>query len=127
MRCALDQVCMYKGTKGILGHAAAHLKHVAELPLPCSGVPDHDRCPACAWCHILPPAEVLQLYAEATGTPLLAVAGNVDDKLDAADAQLLPQHRLMQVAGWRLLVCHIVAPGPTARGELAGGDMLSGL
>jgi predicted phosphodiesterase len=62
-------------------------------------------------------AEVLQLYAEATGTPLLAVAGNVDDKLDAADKQLLPQHRLVQAAGWKLLVCHIVASGPTAKGK----------
>jgi predicted phosphodiesterase len=61
-------------------------------------------------------AEVLELYA-AAGTPLLAVAGNVDDKLDAADRQLLPQHRLLQVAGWKLLACHIVAPGPAAKGE----------
>jgi predicted phosphodiesterase len=62
-------------------------------------------------------AEVLELYVEAAGTPLLAVAGNVDDKLDAADRQLLPQHRLMQAAGWRLLVCHIVAPSPAAKGK----------
>lgn len=69
-------------------------------------------------------AEVLQLYAEATGVPLLAIAGNVDGKLDAADRQLLPQHRLVQAAGWKLLVCHIVAPGPTAKGTRASNRVV---
>ncbi|WIA28449.1 hypothetical protein OEZ86_010993 [Tetradesmus obliquus] len=68
--------------------------------------------------------EVLQLYAEATGVPLLAIAGNVDGKLDAADRQLLPQHRLVQAAGWKLLVCHIVAPGPTAKVDAAAAALI---
>lgn len=59
---------------------------------------------------------MLQRYAAATGAPLLAVAGNVDDKLDAAEQQLLPGHRLAQLAGWKVLLVHIVASGPGSKG-----------
>jgi hypothetical protein len=60
-------------------------------------------------------AEVLKAYAEATAAPLLAVSGNVDDV--PGNAQLLPPHRLLDVAGWKLLVVHIVAPSKQSKGR----------
>lgn len=62
-------------------------------------------------------AEVLKAFADATCTPVLAVAGNVDD--DPAAAQLLPPHRTIDAAGWKLLLVHIVAPGPGSKGVWA--------
>lgn len=59
-------------------------------------------------------AEVLKAFADATCTPVLAVAGNVDD--DPGAAQLLPPHRTVDAAGWKLLLVHIVAPGPGSKG-----------
>lgn len=59
-------------------------------------------------------AEVLKAYADATAAPVLAVSGNVDDVPGAA--QLLPPHRVLTVAGWKLLLVHVVAPGPQAKG-----------
>ncbi|KAF6264412.1 Metallo-dependent phosphatase-like protein [Scenedesmus sp. NREL 46B-D3] len=109
-------VGLISDTHGVFDKAAAEALRHSDLLIHAGDVGHHGR-------H----REVLQLYAEATGTPLLAVAGNVDDKLDAADAQLLPQHRLMQVAGWRLLVCHIVAPGPTARVDTAAAALIQQL
>lgn len=62
---------------------------------------------------------MLRLFAKATGARVLAVAGNVDDPLDAAEREMLPEHRLVTIAGWRILLVHIVAPGPRAKGEQA--------
>lgn len=59
-------------------------------------------------------AEVLNAYAEATAAPLLAVSGNVDDV--PGTAQLLPPHRVLEVAGWKLLLVHIVAPSLQSKG-----------
>jgi hypothetical protein len=47
---------------------------------------------------------------------VLAVSGNVDDRPDRDTEELLPPHRLLTVAGWRLLLVHIVAPGPATKG-----------
>jgi predicted phosphodiesterase len=59
-------------------------------------------------------AEVLKAFTEATCAPVLAVSGNVDDVPGAA--QLLPPHRVVHAAGWKLLLVHIVAPGPKQKG-----------
>jgi predicted phosphodiesterase len=59
-------------------------------------------------------AEVLKALAEATCAPVLAVSGNVDDAPGAA--QQLPPHRVIDAAGWKLLLVHIVAPGPKQKG-----------
>lgn len=58
-------------------------------------------------------AEVLKAFADATCSPVLAVAGNVDDAPGAA--QLLPPHRVVDAASWRLLLVHVVAPGPGSK------------
>lgn len=63
-------------------------------------------------------AELLQQYAKGTCTSILAVAGNVDDKLDAVGRQMLPEHRVVTIAGWKILLTHIVATGPQAKGQL---------
>lgn len=60
--------------------------------------------------------EVLKAFAEATTSPILAVSGNVDDTPSAS--QLLPPHRVVDVAGWRLLLVHIVASAATSKGGL---------
>lgn len=60
--------------------------------------------------------EILKAYAKATGAPLLAVSGNVDDVGVKGASQLLPPHRVLDVSGWKLLLTHIVAPGPTHKG-----------
>lgn len=57
---------------------------------------------------------MLKAFAEATCAPVLAVAGNVDDEPGAS--QLLPDHRVLDVAGWKLLLLHIVAPSPKSKG-----------
>lgn len=59
---------------------------------------------------------MLRHFTDATGTPLLAVAGNVDDQLDAAGSVMLPGHRLVTAGGWQILLTHVVAPGPAAKG-----------
>eukprot|EP00879_Flechtneria_rotunda_P032976 GHRR01036482.1.p1 GENE.GHRR01036482.1~~GHRR01036482.1.p1 ORF type:complete len:143 (+),score=52.56 GHRR01036482.1:1062-1490(+) len=59
--------------------------------------------------------EVLQQLATSTSTPVLAVAGNVDDKLDAAGHCMLPSHRVIHAAGWVVLLVHIVAAGPATK------------
>jgi hypothetical protein len=56
------------------------------------------------------PAAILKAFAAATGAPVLAVSGNVDDRPDTETEGLLPSHRLLSVAGWRLLLVHIVGP-----------------
>lgn len=64
------------------------------------------------WLHIA----VLKAFAAATGAPVLAVSGNVDDSPGRDTQELLPTHRLLEMAGWRLLLVHIVTPGPTSKG-----------
>lgn len=65
---------------------------------------------------VIAAAEVLKAFAEATCAPVLAVSGNVDGVPGAA--QLLPPHRVIDGAGWKLLLVHIVAPGPKQKGML---------
>jgi len=52
---------------------------------------------------------------------VLAVSGNADDNLDREGKNLLPEYRLTHQAGWKILLVHIVAPGPQAKGGLAAG------
>lgn len=47
---------------------------------------------------------------------MLAVSGNADDNLDREGKNLLPEYRLTQQAGWKILLVHIVGPGPQAKG-----------
>lgn len=70
-------------------------------------------------------AEVLKAYAEATAAPLLAVSGNVDDV--PGTAQLLPPHRVLEVAGWKLLLVHIVAPSLQSKGAQLAPTAMNGL
>eukprot|EP00878_Enallax_costatus_P015931 GHUV01016701.1.p1 GENE.GHUV01016701.1~~GHUV01016701.1.p1 ORF type:complete len:166 (+),score=34.89 GHUV01016701.1:738-1235(+) len=67
---------------------------------------------------------VLQLYAKGTCAAILAVAGNVDDKLDAGGHQMLPDHRLVTIAGWKILLTHVVAPGPQAKVDTSAARLL---
>jgi predicted phosphodiesterase len=90
-------------THGVYDRAAAAALKGAHLLLHAGDVGHHGG-------H----AEVLKAFADATCSPVLAVSGNVDDAPGAA--QLLPPHRILVAAGWKVLLVHIVAPGPGSKG-----------